>query len=152
MNEDATTGGPLAAAAKGFAAGLAGATAMTAAQAVEMRLSGREPSMVPAQVAARLLGLRRRAARDAGLNWTVHFAHGASMGSVRGLMSLSGTRGPAAAAAFFLALWSGDCLLYRALGIAPWPWRWGGDELAVDVGHKLVYAIATSAAYEKLDG
>ncbi len=41
-----------AALVKGALAGLIGTAAMTAAQAAEMRLSGREPSLVPGQVAA----------------------------------------------------------------------------------------------------
>ncbi|MDQ3090531.1 MAG: hypothetical protein M3R46_02490 [Actinomycetota bacterium] len=42
---------------KGALAGLIGVGAMTAAQAVEMRITGRQPSMVPGHVASKLLGI-----------------------------------------------------------------------------------------------
>jgi hypothetical protein len=42
---------------KGAVIGLMGIAMMTAAQAAQMRISGRPPSMVPGQVAAKPLGL-----------------------------------------------------------------------------------------------
>ena len=48
-------------------------------------------------------------------------------------------------------MWSSDALLYRALGIAPAPWKWRPAELATDVFHKGVYALVTGAAYDRLD-
>jgi len=43
---------------RGALAGLVGTAAMTVGQGIEMRLSGRPPSMVPGQVASKLLFLR----------------------------------------------------------------------------------------------
>ncbi len=47
-------------------------------------------------------------------------------------------------------MWPGDALLYKVLGISPWPWRWSVEELAPDVLHKAVYVVATGVAYDRL--
>ena len=47
-------------------------------------------------------------------------------------------------------MWSGDVMLYKTLGIAPWPWQWTAAELAPDVLHTGIYAATTSAAYDRL--
>ena len=137
--------------AKGALAGLIGTAAMTAAQLAEMRLTGRAPSLVPGQVASKLLRLEPK--DDAGLSRIsirMHWAHGVTMGTVRDLLGRAGLRGPGAAAVHFALMWSGDAMLYKAFGIAPWPWQWSLEELAPDVLHKAINVAVTSAAYEAL--
>jgi hypothetical protein len=136
---------------KGALAGLIGTAAMTAAQTAEMRVTGREPSLVPGRVASKLLRLKPE--DDEALSRIsigMHWAHGMTMGAVRGLIGGAGLRGPGAAAAHFAMMWSGDIMLYKALGVAAWPWQWSFEELAPDVLHKGIYAAATSAAYDRL--
>ncbi|MBA2567246.1 MAG: hypothetical protein H0V08_05590 [Thermoleophilaceae bacterium] len=135
----------------GALAGLIGTAAMTAAQAAEMRVTGRPPSTVPGQVASKLLGLKpgddeALSRISLGMHWT----HGMTQGAVRALVGRSGLRGAAAAAAHFALMWSSDVMLYKALGISPWPWHWSVEELAPDIGHKGLYAVVTSAAYDRL--
>ena len=137
--------------ARGLAAGFVGTAAMTGSELIEMRLTGRPPSTVPGQVGGRLLGVTPET--DAGmrkLTHAVHWSHGTAMGAVRGVLSLAGLRGAGATAAFYAALWSGDAMLYRVLGIAPSPWRWRPRELATDLFHKGVYAVVTGITYERL--
>ncbi len=140
------------AAARGMIAGAVGTAAMTLTERLEMAISGRAPSTVPGQVGAHLLpGADPGTVSDvARLNGPVHWAHGISMGALRGALDGMGLRGPAASAAHFALLWTGDVALYRALGIAEVPWRWSGDELATDVLHKGVYAAVTGAVYDAL--
>lgn len=136
---------------RGALAGLIGTAAMTAAQAAEMRMTGRRPSMVPGQVAGKLL--RRKPKRGRSLarrSMGMHWAHGVAQGAVRASLGGFGVRGAGAAAAHFSLMWSSDAVLYKALGISPWPWRWSLAELAPDVGHKALYAAVTSAAYDRL--
>ena len=142
----------LRAAARGMIAGAVGTAAMTLTERLEIAISGREPSTVPGQVGAHLLpGADPRARSDvARLNGPVHWGHGVSMGVLRAALDGMGLRGPAASAAHFALLWSGDAALYHALGIADVPWRWSGDELATDVLHKGVYAAVTGAVYDAL--
>lgn len=137
---------------RGMIAGAIGTIAMTLSERIEMGVSGREASSVPGEVAAHLLpGRDPRAASDVQrLNSPMHWAHGISMGALRGLLDAAGLRGAAASAAHFALLWTGDAMLYRGLGVAEVPWRWSSGELATDVLHKGVYAVVTGAVYDAL--
>jgi hypothetical protein len=137
---------------RGMIAGVVGTIAMTASERLEIAVSGRKASQVPGQVGAHLLpGRDPNVSSDVErLNSPVHWAHGISMGAVRGALDVAGLRGPTASAAHFALLWGGDAALYRALGIADVPWRWDTDELASDMLHKGVYAAVTGAVYDSL--
>jgi hypothetical protein len=146
--------GLLGALSRGMVAGAIGTIAMTVSERLEMAVSGREASQVPGQVGAHLLpGQDPDSSADvARLNAPVHWAHGISMGALRGALDMAGVRGPEASIAHFLLLWGGDAALYRALGVADLPWRWDADELASDVLHKGLYAMTTGAVYDALAG
>ena len=136
---------------KGALAGLIGTAAITAAQLAEMRVTGREPLLVPGHVASKLLRLNPEGDEALSrISIRMHWAHRITMGTVRALLGRTGLRGPGAAAAHFALMWSGDVMLYKTLGIAPWPWQWTAAELAPDVLHKGIYAAATGAAYDRL--
>lgn len=135
----------------GLIAGLIGTTALTLSERAEMAVTGRPPSTVPGQVAARLLG--RDPDDDPGLerrSTVVHWSNGVVTGAVRGLLGLTGLALVPATIVFFLLFWGGGAATYKALGIAPWPWRWGTQELVIDVVHKGVYAVVTSLAFAAL--
>ena len=141
----------LAAIAKGMAAGLVGTAAMTVSGRIEMAVTGREASDVPGQVGAKLFGRQpKTAAQMQRLSTKVHWAHGILVGGLRGVLERAGVEGPAASVAHFAALWSGDATMYAALGLAPAPWDWEEDELAVDLLHKSVYAAVTGMVYGAL--
>jgi hypothetical protein len=146
--------GLLGALSRGMVAGAIGTIAMTVSERLEMAVSGREASQVPGQVGAHLLpGQDPDSSADvARLNAPVHWAHGISMGALRGALDMAGVRGPEASIAHFVLLWGGDAALYRALGVADLPWRWDPDELASDVLHKGLYAMTTGAVYDALAG
>ncbi len=137
---------------RGMIAGAAGTIAMTLSERLEMSISGREASQVPGQVGASLVpGKDPESTSDVEqLNSPVHWAHGISMGAVRGLLDVAGLQGPAASATHFALVWGGDAALYRALGVADVPWRWSADELTSDMLHKGVYAAVTGAVYDAL--
>ena len=142
----------LGALARGMVAGAVGSIAMTLSERLEMAVTGREASQVPGEVGAHLLpGKNPDAPSDVErLNSPVHWAHGISMGPVRGLLDAVGMRGPIATAAHFALFWGGDAVLYRGLGVADVPWHWSADELASDLLHKGVYAVVTGAVYDVL--
>lgn len=141
-----------AALGRGAFAGLVGTAVMTVSQAVEGKVTGRAASTVPGQVGVQLLGGDKGdAARVRSLNPWVHWGHGIAMGAVRGLIGTSVENPAAATAAHFAGLWSGDVLLYQALGVAPPPWEWSPQELATDLGHKGLYALVTGATYGALE-
>lgn len=138
----------------GLLAGVLGTLALTLAEKIEIRISGREPSTVPGQVGAKLTGRDPKTQPQVAerLNPIVHWVHGISLGAVRGLLGLAGLSFLPATGVFFLVVWGGDVLLYRALGIAKMPWSWSGSELAGDLWGKGVYVIATSVAFVALEG
>lgn len=142
----------LGALTRGMLAGVVGTIAMTISERLEMAVTGREASQVPGEVAAHLLpGRHPEVASDVEqLNSPMHWAHGISMGALRGLLDAGGMRGSTATVAHFALLWGGDAMLYRALGVADAPWRWSADELAADLLHKGVYAVVTGAVYDAL--
>lgn len=136
---------------RGAAAGLVGTAVMTVAQTVEQKLTRRPASTVPGQVGVTLLGGDRGdTARVRALNPWVHWGHGVAMGAVRGLVGQRVDGQPAATATHAAGLWSGDVLLYQALGVVPPPWEWTPQELATDIGHKGLYALVTGATYDAL--
>jgi hypothetical protein len=134
---------------KGLFAGLIGTIVMTLSQMLEMQLTGRQPSTVPGQVASKLLSLSPKNEHEmTSLSNKVHWGHGIALGAVFGLISLAKVTGVAAIAIFFALLWTGDALLYAALGITPLPWHWKANELITDLFHKGVYAITTGVTYQ----
>lgn len=136
--------------ARGAAAGLVGTAVMTATQALEMRVTGREASTVPGKVAAGLLRLSPNRRQEERLSVGMHWMHGMTGGLLRAGVGMTGLRGASAGAAHFGALWGTDAALYKAFGIAPAPWRWTRQELAVDLFNKGVYAAVTGAVLDRL--
>ncbi len=136
---------------RGALAGLVGTAAMTVAQTVEMRVSGRPPSMVPGQVASKLLFLKPKKKDLPKVSIRMHWAHGVAQGAMRALVGrTTGLRGPSAGATHFAMMWTSDAALYRVLGISPMPWKWTAEEFLPDVFHKALYASVTSATFERL--
>ncbi len=137
----------------GLVAGAIGTVALTIAETIEMKLTGREGSSVPGQVGTKLSGRDPEAApaRVKRLNPIVHWVHGIGLGAVRGLLDVAGLGPLAATLAFYPIVFGGDAALYKVLGIAPAPWRWSRAELATDLFGKGVLAFATSGAYILLD-
>ncbi len=68
----------------GAVAGLLGTAAMTAAQAAEMRITGRSASMVPGHVVSKLLRLKPEDDDAvARISIRMHWAHGMTQGLIR---------------------------------------------------------------------
>jgi hypothetical protein len=133
----------------GIVAGFLGTAAMTASSTVEARLRGRPASTAPARATARALGIE---AFDSDLararfNDLSHWGYGTGWGVVRGL--LGATRMPAAGATAVhgAAVWGSAAVTLPALDVAPPFVFWGPKEVAIDVLHHAVYAVATGAAY-----
>jgi hypothetical protein len=138
---------------KGLVAGFAGTAAMTASSTIEMRLRGREGSSAPADATAKVLGIEAFTddAAKARFSTLVHWSYGTGWGVVRALLRLAGLSPVAATGAHLAAIWGNEVVMLPVLGVAPPVWRWGAEEVAIDVGHHVVYATATAVAYELLD-
>lgn len=138
---------------KGLFAGVAGTAVMTVSSTLEMKRRQRPASAVPAKAAAKVLGVEatgeREQARFANLT---HWGYGTSWGVARGLIDAAGLRGRRAAALHYAAVQGTELVILPSLGIGvPPAWKWGVKEVAIDAFHHIVYAAATSAAYDLLD-
>jgi hypothetical protein len=137
---------------KGLFAGVAGTAAMTVSSTLEMKIRGRQGSSVPAQAAAKVLGVEPTwETEQARFSNLVHWGYGTSWGAVRGLIGAAGLEGKEATAAHFLTVWGTEQVMLPALGVAPPFWQWGAKEVAIDAFHHLVYAGATGVAYAALN-
>jgi hypothetical protein len=134
----------------GLVAGFLGTAAMTVSSTLEARLRGRVPSTAPARATAKALGITAFENDIARARWNdlSHWGYGTGWGVLRGL--LGATRLPAAraTAAHGAAIWGSAAVTLPALEVAPPFVFWGREEIAIDVLHHAVYALATGAAYE----
>jgi hypothetical protein len=134
----------------GLVAGFAGTAAMTVSSTLEARLRGRAPSTAPARATAKALGITQfedDVAR-ARFNDLSHWGYGTGWGVVRGLLGASGMLARKATAAHGAAIWGSAAVTLPALEIAPPFVFWGKEEVAIDLFHHTVYAVATGLAYE----
>lgn len=140
------------AAGKGLLSGVVGTAAMTVSSTVEMKLRKRPASDAPARAAAKVLGVEPAGdAARARFSNLVHWGYGTGWGAVRGLIGAAGLRGAAACGVFFGSVGGSELAMLPALGVAPPATQWGAREVAIDAWHHVVYATATSLAYDALD-
>ena len=138
---------------KGLLAGLAGTAAITVSSTAEMKLRGRPASDAAAKAAAKVLGVQPTGEREARRFSTfVHWGYGTCWGIARGLIGAAGIQGVPAAAAHLGLVWGSELVMLPSLDVGvPPPWEWGAAEVAIDGFHNVVYAGATSIAFERLD-
>ena len=143
--------GLAAALGRGMLAGVAGTGVMTAFQKfVEMPLTGRGDSYVPAELAERVLPVNPTT--DEGrkaLNYATHFSLGGMWGAAYGVAAARGLRGQKAVNAVFLTVYPGDVLLSTVLGVYR-PTQWSAQDWVIDVAEKYIQAQATGAIFDRL--
>lgn len=136
----------------GLVAGAAGTVVMTAFQKlVEMPLTRREDSFVPARMTARLV--RREPSSRSGwlaLNYASHFTVGAVWGLALSVARSRGLDGQKRVAAVYSVVWNSDWIGLVALGVDGPPWTWKRRDLAIDVGEKLLLAEVASLTLDML--
>jgi hypothetical protein len=133
----------------GLAAGLVGTLVMTLGQKAEMTLTRRPPSTVPAEAVEEVSGVELETKADERRASTpIHFAYGTALGGA--LAALDEVPEPARTAVFFALAWGGGAALLTTLGLAKPPTQQKPAEVATDLGHHLVYALAAGAAYAAL--
>jgi hypothetical protein len=134
----------------GLVAGFLGTAAMTVSSTIEARLRRRAASTAPARATAKALGIEAFASdrAQARFNDLSHWGYGTGWGVVRGLLGTTGMPAAKATAAHGAAVWGSAAVTLPALEVAPPFVFWGRAEVAIDLFHHAVYAIATGAAYE----
>jgi hypothetical protein len=135
---------------KGLVAGFVGTAAMTASSTLEARLRGRAASSAPARATAKVLGIKEfdGALAEARFNDLSHWGYGTGWGVVRGILGATGMPPVKATAAHGAAIWGSAAITLPALDVAPPFVFWGREEVAIDLFHHTVYAVATGLAYE----
>jgi hypothetical protein len=134
----------------GLVAGFLGTAAMTASSTIEARLRHRAPSSAPARATAKALGIAEfeNDLARARFNDLSHWGYGTGWGVVRGLLGATGMPPAKATAAHGAAVWGSAAVTLPALEVAPPFVFWGREEVAIDVLHHAVYALAAGAAYQ----
>ena len=134
----------------GLVAGFLGTAAMTASSTLEARLRHRAASTAPARATAKALGIAdfEDDLARARFNDLSHWGYGTGWGVVRGLLGATGMPAAKATAAHGAAVWGSAAVTLPALEVAPPFVFWGREEVAIDLFHHAVYALATGAAYE----
>jgi hypothetical protein len=136
---------------RGLVAGFVGTAAITASQAIEMKVRGREPSTTPAQAGAEVLGVEPKGEDEQKRFATVmHWAYGTAWGPVRAALRSIGLPPKAATAAHLAAVQGTAMVMLPSLDVAPPVRDWGGTEIADEALHHTVYAIAAGLTYDFL--
>ena len=137
---------------KGLFAGVAGTAAMTVSSTLEMKLSGRPASEIPAQAAEAVLDVEpKNEESESQFSNLVHWGYGTGWGGVRGLLASTGLPGPLATAAHLGLVWGGEQVILPALNVSAPVFKYGSKATATDFLHHVVYATATGLAYSYLD-
>ena len=127
-------------------AGAGGVAAMTRAEKLEQRLTGRPGSYMLAHTLERLIGTKQRPDSDRrGVNLGMHVGQAILLGAWRGIMAEGGLRAARTSAAFRVIHLANDQTFENITGQRAPPWTWPRDELVIDVLHKTIYAFATGA-------
>ena len=136
----------------GLVAGFLGTAAMTVSSTIEARLRHRVASSAPARATAKALGIAdfEDDLARARFNDLSHWGYGTGWGVVRGLLGASGLPASKATAAHGAAIWGSAAVTLPALDVAPPFVFWGKEEVAIDLFHHAVYALATGVAYDAL--
>jgi hypothetical protein len=134
----------------GLVAGVLGTAAMTVSSTIEARLRHRAASSAPARATAKALGIAEfdNDRAKARFNDLSHWGYGTGWGIVRGILGATRMPPAKATAAHGAAVWGSAAVTLPALDVAPPFMFWGRNEVAIDVFHHTVYAIATGIAYE----
>ncbi|MDX5419825.1 MAG: hypothetical protein LPK09_11465 [Hymenobacteraceae bacterium] len=135
----------------GLVSGLAGTLVMTAAQMIQMRISGREPSDTPYKAVKKTFGVEAQSDEDKELiTNAAHFAYGTTWGIPRGLMAQFGAGGVVGSTAHFGAVWGTELSLLPSMEVMEPITKWKPKAIAVDMTFHALYALATGITADAL--
>lgn len=135
----------------GWMAGFVGTVAITLAQMVEMKMSGRGPSTAPADAVTKVFGfeLKDEASRKK-FSQLVHLEYGTKWGLFRAVLAFFGIFGWLATAIHFLAIWVTAMIMLPSLKLAPPVTQWTPKQIVSDGLLHLIYAVAAGLTYDGL--
>lgn len=160
---------------KGLVAGFAGTVAITISQMIEMQITKREMSNAPVKVGGDVLGVepkgqaeveKKKAASSSGnapkkvkdqmqaneekFSQLMHFGYGTGWGVMRSALDLMDVHGTPATVAHFGSVWSTALVMLPAKDAAKPVTEWPPKEVAIDMLHHAVYAIAAGVVYDAM--
>lgn len=136
---------------RGMLAGMAGTAVMTAFQRlVEMPITGRPESYAPAELAEKFLPVKVESIGGRKLlNYSAHFAIGATWGAAYGTAAALGLHGQKGINTVFAVVYGGELLGGSLSGFSR-PSEWSAQDWAVDVVDIYVQAQATGLVFDRL--
>jgi hypothetical protein len=156
---------------RGLIAGLAGTLAITVSQMIEMKITKREASSSPVKVGGDVLGVEPAGLADQEkekiktgksskdleqeveankqkFGQLIHLGYGTAWGVARGVMDLAGVGGLPATTLHFGAVWGTALAMLPSTGASEPITKWTPKQIAIDVLHHAVYAIAAGIVYD----
>lgn len=135
----------------GLVAGFVGTAAITLSQTIAMRIQGRKPSKSPVKAVSKVFGFHADDARaEDRLNTLAHWGYGTSWGTVRGLMTVFGLRGPWADVVHWGGIQGTAFVMLPGLKVAPPVREWGASEILLEGLHHAVYVTAVGLTSDAL--
>jgi hypothetical protein len=160
---------------KGIIAGFAGTIAITISQMIEMKITGRSGSNATVKVGGKALGVEPRGkaalekekeksddgkapdelqqeveANKQKFSQLMHFSYGTGWGVMRAGLDLVGVQGMPASLIHFGGIWATAQVMLPAAGASKPITDWSTKQIAVDVLHHAVYALAAGAVYDAM--
>lgn len=135
----------------GLIAGLAGTVAMTIAQRIEMKLTGRKASDIPVKALRELMDVTPvTEGKNIAVSNKVHFLYGIDIGMIRGLISLSGLKGLEAISVHFATIWCAELVVLPLLKVAPPVYKQKPKAILKDALFHLIYAVAAGIVFDSI--
>ncbi len=135
----------------GLLAGAVGTTVMTAAQMIDMKVTGREPSDTPYKAIKKIFGMKELPEeKKEKANNLIHFAYGTVWGVPRGVMAATSMDGAASTAAHFTGIWGTEITLLPAMDVIEPVTKWSPQALGKDFMFHVIYAVATGVTADLL--
>lgn len=135
----------------GIVSGLVGTVVMTAAQMLEMQISGRKSSDTPYQAVKKTFGIEAQSDKDKDFVSNVtHIAYGSTWGVPRGLLAAFGADGFAGTSAHFGAVWGTELIMLPAMDVVEPVTTWKPKAIAEDAMFHGIYAIAAGITADAL--
>lgn len=135
----------------GVVSGLVGTLVMTAAQLIEMQISGRKSSDTPYKAVKKTFGIEAQTKKDKELISNVtHFAYGSTWGIPRGLLATFGSRGMKGTTVHYGAVWGTELTLLPAMDVSEPVTTWKPKAIVQDAMFHAVYAIAAGITADYL--
>jgi hypothetical protein len=136
----------------GILAGIAGTVAITLSQMIEMKIRNRKASTLPADAAIKALDIQPAEGKKNLFSQRVHWVYGTMWGIARGLFGAAGLKGWPATGLHGAAVLATAMIIEPALKVAPPVTKWSREDIAMDVLHHAVYAIAAGFVYDAIVG